>query len=214
MATERKNHPLFARYYAATTPAMDRGGLADRRAELLAGLTGTVLEIGCGNGRNFPHYPGTVARVVAVEPDPYLRRLAEQTAKSAPVPIELVEATAEHIPAADETFDAAVACLMLCSVPDQAAALAELHRVLRPGGQLRFLEHVLADTPALARVQRALQATLWPPLAGGCHPARDTEAAIREAFTIDEVTRFDFPKSRIRQPAAPHIIGSATREPR
>ena len=210
---DRSKHPIFARFYARVSVDMDRGGMADHRARLLSGLAGTVLETGCGNGRNFPHYPHTVTRVVAIEPDPYLRGLAERAAKTAPVPIEIINATAEHIPAPDESFDAAVACLMLCSVPDQATALAEVRRVLRPGGQLRFLEHVRAETPVLARVQRVLDATVWPLFAGGCHPARDTEAAIRAAFTLDEVTRFDFPAARIRQPASPHIIGSATRAP-
>ena len=212
-SADRSKHPIFARFYARVSVDMDKGGMADHRARLLSGLTGTVLETGCGNGRNFPRYPETVTRVVAVEPDPYLRALAEQAAKTAPVPIEIVKGTAEDIPAPDESFDAAVACLMLCSVPDQATALAEIRRVLRPGGQLRFLEHVRAETPVLARVQRALEATVWPLLAGGCHPARDTETSIRAAFTVDEVTRFDFPPGRIRQPASPHIIGSATRAP-
>lgn len=210
---DRSKHPIFARFYARVSVDMDRGGMAEHRARLLCGLAGTVLEIGCGNGRNFAHYPDSVARVTAVEPNAYLRALAEQAAATAPVPIDVVSGTAEHIPAPDESFDAAVACLMLCSVPDQATALAEMRRVLRPGGTLRFLEHVRAETPVLARVQRVLEATVWPHLAGGCHPARDTEASIRAAFTLDEVTRFDFPPARIRQPASPHITGRATRAP-
>ena len=212
-SADRSKHPIFARFYARASIDMDRGGMADHRARLLSGLSGTVLEAGCGNGRNFPHYPDTVTRVVAVEPDPYLRGLAERAAQTAPVPIDVIKGTAEEIPAPDESFDAVVACLMLCSVPDQATALAEMRRVLRPGGQLRFLEHVRAETPVLARVQRALEATVWPLLTGGCHPARDTAAAIRTAFTVDEVTHFDFPPTRVRQPASPHIIGSATRAP-
>ena len=210
---DRSKHPIFARFYARVSVDMDRGGMAGHRARLVSGLTGSVLEIGCGNGRNFAHYPGTVTRVTAVEPNDYLRALAEQAAATAPVPIDVVDGTAEHIPAPDESFDAAVACLMLCSVADQAIALAEVRRVLRPGGTLRFLEHVRAETPGLARVQRVLEATLWPRFSGGCHPARDTEASIRAAFTVGEVTRFDFPPTRIRQPASPHISGSATRAP-
>ena len=207
----RGNHPIFARYYARVSVGMDRGGMAGHRARLLSGLTGTVVEPGCGNGRNFAHYPSTVTRVLAMEPDPYLRARAEQAARAAPVPVDVVDALAEHVPAPDESFDAAVTCLMLCSVQDQATTLNELRRVLRPGGRLRFLEHVRAETPILAAVQRALEATIWPRIAGGCHPARGTEAALRAAFTVDEVTRFDFPPCRIRQPATPHIIGSATR---
>lgn len=191
---------------------MDRGGIAERRAELLSGLTGTVVEIGCGNGLNFAHYPATVTRVLAIEPDPYLRGLAERAAADAPVPIDVVDAVAERIPAEDGAFDAAVASLMLCSVPDQPTTLRELHRVVKPGGQLRFLEHVRATSPGFARVQRALDATVWPRFFGGCHTGRDTAAAIAEAgFTLGEVTRFDFPPGRLPQPAKPHVIGSATR---
>ncbi len=133
-------HPLFARVYARLAPAMDRAGLADRRRRLLTGLTGRVVEIGSGSGLNFAHYPAEVAGVLAVEPEPSLLRYAVRNAARAPVPVALVDGTAEHVPGADAAFDAAVVCLVLCSVPDQRAALAELHRVIRPGGQLRFLD--------------------------------------------------------------------------
>jgi ubiquinone/menaquinone biosynthesis C-methylase UbiE len=210
---KRRASPLFARFYAKASPAMDRGGIAERRAELLSGLAGTVVELGCGNGLNFVHYPETVARVLAVEPDPYLRALAEQAAAQVAVRIEVVDAVAEHIPADDGTFDAAVASLMLCSVPDQHTALREVHRVLKPGGELRFLEHVRATTPGLIRVQQALDATVWPRFFGGCHTGRDTAAAIGQAgFALGKVTRFDFPPGRLPEPAKPHVIGTATRD--
>jgi SAM-dependent methyltransferase len=212
MATAYRPHPIFARVYARISPAMDRGGLAEHRARLLDGLAGAVVEVGCGNGRNFPHYPAAVTRVLAVEPDPHLRGIAEHAATHAPVPIEVVAGIANRIPVDDGSCDAAVASLVLCSVGDPQAALREIHRVLRPGGQLRFLEHVQARGAALRRVQRALDATLWPRLAGGCHTGRDTEAAIRAAgFTIVRIEHFDFPPGRIRQPASPHITGAATR---
>lgn len=192
---------------------MDRGGIAERRAELLSGLTGTVVELGCGNGLNFAHYPETVARVLAVEPDPYLRTLAQKAAAQVAVRIDVIDSVAEHIPAGDGTFDAAVASLMLCSVPDQHTALREVHRVLKPGGQLRFLEHMRATAPGLARVQQVLDATVWPRLFGGCHTGRDTAAAIRQAgFALEKVTRFDFPPGRMPGPAKPHVIGTATRD--
>jgi ubiquinone/menaquinone biosynthesis C-methylase UbiE len=191
---------------------MDRGGMAEHRARLLEGLTGTVIEIGCGNGRNFPHYPSAVTRVLGVEPEPTLRGLAEKAAASAPVPVDVVAGTAQHIPAEDESFDAAIASLVLCSVGDPPVALNELHRVLKPGGQLRFLEHVQARTPGLRRVQRTLDATLWPHLLGGCPVGRDSEASIRSGgFRIEEIEHFAFPEGRIPQPATPHIRGIATR---
>jgi ubiquinone/menaquinone biosynthesis C-methylase UbiE len=212
MSTDYRSHPLFARFYARISPAMDRGGLAEHRARLLDGVAGAVVEVGCGNGRNFPHYPAAVTRVLALEPDPHLRGIAERAATHAPVPIEVVAGTAERIPAEDGSFDAAVASLVLCSIGDPQAALREIHRVLLPGGQLRFLEHVQARSPGLRRVQRALDTTLWPRLAGGCHTGRDTETAIRNnGFSIELIERFDFPPGRIPQPATPHIQGTATR---
>jgi ubiquinone/menaquinone biosynthesis C-methylase UbiE len=210
---KRRASPLFARFYAKTSSAMDRGGIAERRAELLSGLSGAVVEIGCGNGLNFAHYPTTVTQVLAVEPDPYLRGLAERAAAEAPVSIEVVDGVADQIPADDGTFDAAVASLMLCSVPDQPTALRELHRVLKPGGQLRFMEHVRSTSPGFARVQQTLDATIWPRIFGGCHVGRDTPTVIGESgFTVVEATRFAFPAGRLPQPNKPHIIGSATRD--
>ncbi|MFD2078537.1 Methyltransferase domain-containing protein [Actinopolymorpha cephalotaxi] len=208
-------HPLFARVYARLAPAMDRAGLAGRRRQLLAGLTGRVVEIGSGSGLNFAHYPADVAGVLAVEPEPSLLRYAVRNAAHAPVPVALVDGTAEHVPGADGAFDAAVVCLVLCSVPDQRAALAELHRVIRPGGQLRFLEHVRADgrdLRGLRGLQRVLDATVWPALAGGCHLSRDTLAGIEAAgFAVNRVERFRFPDGPLPSPSSPHILGTATR---
>src|SRR5215217_4639291 len=131
------HHPLFARVYARVGHLMD-AEIGDHRQRLLAGLTGRVLEVGAGNGLNFPHYPATVTEVLAIEPEPYLRHLALATARQAPVPIRVVDSTAEALPAPDATVDAVVASLVLCSVIDLEGALAEVRRVLRPGGRLRF----------------------------------------------------------------------------
>ncbi|MET9022354.1 class I SAM-dependent methyltransferase [Actinopolymorpha sp. NPDC004070] len=205
-------HPLFARVYARLAPAMDLAGLAGRRRRLLAGLTGRVVEIGSGSGLNFAHYPAGVAGVLAVEPEPSLLRYAVRNAAHAPVPVALVDGTAEHVPGADGAFDAAVVCLVLCSVPDQRAALAELHRVIRPGGQLRFLEHVRADHRALRGLQRVLDLTVWPALVGGCHLSRDTLTGIESAgFAVNHLERFRFPDGPLPSPSSPHILGTATR---
>ncbi len=133
MPSGRKSHPLFARWYARVSPGMDAGGMAGYRKRALAGLAGRVIEVGAGNGLNFAHYPAAVTRVLAVEPDPYLRGAAAQRAAQAPVAVEIADGVAERLPAADGAFDAAVLTLVLCSVADQRAALAEVWRVVRPG---------------------------------------------------------------------------------
>jgi ubiquinone/menaquinone biosynthesis C-methylase UbiE len=190
--------------------AMEQAGMAEHRHTLLAGLTGEVIEIGAGDGANFTHYPPTVTRVLAVEPEPHLRRLAEAAAQQAPVPIHVVAGSAERLSVPGESFDAAVFSFVLCTVRDPNAALDEALRVLRPGGRLRFLEHVRADTSGLIRVQRLLDATVWPLLVGGCHTGRDTHEAItRAGFTIEHFDRFLFPEART--PVSFHMLGTASR---
>lgn len=212
MARTFVSHPRFARFYARVSPRMEQVGYAEHRPRLLAGLSGRVVEVGAGNGLNFAHYQPEVTSVLAIEPEPHLRQLAERAARQAPVPVEVVDGVAEHLPADDAAFDAAVACLVLCSVADLHAALAELHRVVRPDGQLRFFEHVRADTPGLRRVQRLLDATVWPALFGGDHAGRDTAAAIVDVgFKINRLDRFWLPEGRIPFPTSPHILGVATR---
>ncbi|MEV4822737.1 methyltransferase domain-containing protein [Micromonospora sp. NPDC049274] len=205
------SHPVFARVYERLSVAMDRAGTAAFRRDLAAGLTGRVIEVGAGNGRMFAHYPPTVTEVVAVEPERRLRAAAVLAAPAAPVPVTVVDGLAEALPAGEREFDAAVVALVLCTVPDQAAALAEIRRVLRPGGQLRFFEHVAAEEPGpLRRVQRLADATFWPKLFAGCHTGRDTTAAIRTAgFAIDELRRFRFPASS-SSPSSPCVLGRAT----
>ncbi|WP_433651969.1 class I SAM-dependent methyltransferase [Micromonospora zamorensis] len=205
------SHPVFARVYERLSVAMDRAGTAEFRRDLVAGLSGRVIEIGAGNGRMFSHYPPGVSEVVAVEPERRLRAAAERAAPTAPVPITVVDGLAESLPARDGEFDAAVVALVLCTVPDQANALAEISRTLRPGGELRFFEHVAADEASrLHRTQRLLDATLWPKLFAGCHTGRDTIAAITAAgFVIEELRRFHFPAGS-NSPSSPCIHGRAT----
>ncbi|MFC6157363.1 class I SAM-dependent methyltransferase [Kribbella jiaozuonensis] len=201
--------PIFARMYARVRPAMDREGAAEHRRRLLAGAAGRVIEIGAGDGGNFAHYPAEVVSVLAVEPEPYLRAQASRSAATASVPVEVVEGTADRLPAADASADVLVVSLVLCSVPDQQVALAEAARVLKPGGELRFYEHVAADGGRLETVQKIADATVWSLFAGGCHVHRDTAAAIEAAgFVIEELERFDFPADQ-PNPARPHILGRA-----
>jgi ubiquinone/menaquinone biosynthesis C-methylase UbiE len=203
-------HPLFARLYAALSPCAEHQGQGEHRRELLAGLSGRVVEVGAGNGLNFAHYPSGVTEVVAVEPEGYLRGKAEEAAAMAGVRITVVDGMADHLPLEDASADAAVASLVLCSVPDQGAALAELRRVLRPGGELRFYEHVISRHPRKAAIQRRLDEWgIWPRMVGGCHLTRDTGAAIEAAgFTLERCRRLAFPPGRL---GIPHLLGVARR---
>jgi ubiquinone/menaquinone biosynthesis C-methylase UbiE len=207
----RHGHPLFARYYARASGLMERG-VAPYRRTLLEHLSGRVIEIGAGNGMNFPHYPATVTEVIAVEPEPYLRHIAERTAANTRVPITVVDGLAEALPAEDAGYDAAVASLVLCSVREPQRALAEIHRVLRPGGRLRFFEHVQATTPVRRRIQRALDATIHPLLVGGCHCSRDTATTIEQAgFVTERLDHLSTAETQLPFPAAPQILGTAIR---
>lgn len=209
MNDTRVRHPLFARFYSRlVAPSIAREGGDELRRRVLAGLKGTVVEVGVGDGANFPHYPGEVARIVAVEPEPYLR---EQAASHTDERVELRDAVATALPVTDGEADAVVCTFVLCSV-DQTAVLAEIGRVLRPGGELRFLEHVRAHEPGLVRrTQRVLDATVWPRLFGGCHVSCDTVAAIEQAgFTVTELEQFSFPEGA-RGPTSAAVIGSAVR---
>jgi SAM-dependent methyltransferase len=206
----RVSHPVFARIYAALGPQAERGGVAAHRAEALAGLRGRVVEVGAGTGLNFRHLPPEVTEVVAIEPEPHMRGRAQSAARRVPVPVSVVDAVADDLPLPEASFDAAVASLVLCTVPDQARALAELRRVLRSGGELRFYEHVVADGGPRAALQRRVDDWgIWPRLAGGCHAGRDTGAAIAAAgFEIERLRRFEFGPSPL---TVPHVIGVARR---
>jgi len=204
--------PRFARMYMRSAASAEERGATAHRRRLLDGLSGTVVEIGAGHGLNFPLYSPEVTEVVAVEPEPTLRSQAETAAERATVPIRVVAGVADELPLADASADAAVASLVLCSVPDQQRALAEIRRVLRPDGELRFYEHVIPRCqPKRLMLQVVDRSGLWPKIAGGCHPARDTTEAIMQAgFDIEEIERFGFAAQRF-EPLIPHILGKARR---
>jgi ubiquinone/menaquinone biosynthesis C-methylase UbiE len=209
--TEEVRHPLFARLYMRMSSGRRDDEEHQYRRRLLAGLSGQVIEVGAGNGLNFEHYPPEVSRVLAVEPEPLLREAAVVEAERAPVEIEVVDGVAGDLPADDGSLDAAVASLVLCSVSDQSRALAEIRRVLKRGGELRFYEHVVSDRPMSRRLQRLADATFWPRVGGGCHMARDTLPAIEAAgFEVETVERFSYSPSAII-PSLPHVLGVARR---
>ena len=205
---------LFAALYDRLVAGSEDACVRDWRADLLGGLSGRVLEIGAGTGLNLPHYSrATVTELVLAEPDPAMRRRLDIKVVAQGVRATVVDAPAEALPFDDGSFDAVVSTLVLCTVSDQRAAIAEIARVLAPGGRLVFLEHVAADAataPEWLRRQRRIE-PVWKRVAGGCHLTRATEQAIRDAgFTFeDEPTResmehaFTFVRSTVR--------GAATR---
>jgi SAM-dependent methyltransferase len=207
------HHPLFARYYARiSVSAETRMGMGRVRDRLLSGLSGRVIEIGAGNGLNFAHYPGTVSEVVAIEPERVLRKLAVEAALRSGVPVDVVPGAAEALPVKSEAFDAAVISLVLCSVRDVPRALGEIRRVLRPGGEVRFFEHGRGGGRAMGLTQRALDRTLWPPLSGGCHVARDPIAALRDAgFELGPYRRLLMPEKGPKLPTSYCVLGTAWR---
>lgn len=204
--------PLFANVlYPRFRKAAQEHGEDRYREQLLDGLTGRVLELGCGDGAHFRLYPESVSELVGLEPEQTLRERARKAAAGARCPVRVVPGFAEALPFGAGEFDAAVAALVLCSVRDQETALAELMRVIRPGGALRFFEHVRADARLHAAAQLAVQPA-WSRLGGGCHLARDTEQAIRDAgFEIERCEHFEFAPKFLQRLGGPHILGVARR---
>ena len=203
-------NPKFAQSYLRVSAKAEERGVREHRRALLDGLAGVVCEVGAGQGLNFAHYPSTVTRVLAVEPEPTLRRHALDAAARAPIPVEVFDGAADALPLDDATCDAVVTSLVLCTVPDLADALAEVRRVLKPGGELRFYEHV-RSAHRLVAVAEDLVTPLWSRFAGGCHPNRDSVAAIAAAgFNVPSVDRFGFSPQR-GVPRTAHVLGRATR---
>jgi ubiquinone/menaquinone biosynthesis C-methylase UbiE len=203
-------HPRFARMYERISAESEARGTDRHRGRALAGLSGRVIEVGAGNGLNFAHYPDAVTEVVAVEPEDRLRSLAERAAAEAPVEVRVVAAHADDLPFDDGTFDAAVASLVLCSVVRPQRSLAEMRRVLKPGGELRFFEHVRSGNPAIAAFQ-ALITPLWSRAGGGCHLNRDSASDIRAAgFQIEELDRFAYAPLKFSPPMT-HVLGRANK---
>ncbi len=205
------SHPIFARVYSRRSLALESMGAAEHRKQLLSGLCGRILEVGAGNGLNLLHYPASVSEVVAVEPESFLLAAAAARAMQCQVRTSLVCATAEELPLREGTFDAAVCSLVLCSVRSPSLALAEIHRVLRPGGEFRFYEHVAALGIRLHRVQRWMDPA-WRLMVGGCRLTLETEEEIaRWGFEIERCEHFDFRPTWTSLLASPHIIGTARR---
>ncbi len=184
-APSRVDNPFFARVWPVVV-AHEAKSVRDLRRENLAGLSGRVLEIGAGLGTNFALYPESVAHVIALEPEKRLRARARAAAAAARVPVVVGGEAVEDFNS--EPFDAVVCSLVLCSVSDPVLVLRRLYALLRPGGELRYLEHV-ASAGVRGRWQRFLDATLWPRLFGNCHTHRDPEPWIVDAGFQVEASR-------------------------
>jgi SAM-dependent methyltransferase len=202
---------LTAALYDRSLDKPERAGMAAKRMKVVARATGATLEIGAGTGLNLEHYPAAVTRLVLAEPGPHMAaKLRDRVARErGPVNgPEVVTAPAERLPFEDACFDTVVATLVLCTVPDPAAALAEAARVLRPGGRFLFIEHVRAEDEKAARRQDRI-APVWRFCADGCHPNRDTLTAIEASpLTVDDVAHERLPEAPVF--VRPLIVGSAT----
>ena len=197
---------LFAAMYDRMSRSSEEAGVGEMRQRLLGGVSGDILELGAGTGMNLSHYDEALASLVLTEPEPaMLRRLQPKALKQAPN-AKVVQASAEDLPFEDASFDAVVSTLVLCGVDDQARALQEAKRVLRPGGRLLFIEHVRSDDPKLARFQDRMNRLNH--FLVGCDCNRQTLAAIEEqGFTVSKVEPTVLPKApKFVRPA---IVGVA-----
>lgn len=208
MSIKTCRQQFFTNGFTRLSRTMDDRGGADHRSELLGHVNGVVVEVGAGAGASFAHYGPGVEVVYAIEPSASLRSIAQATAGRSGVTIVLADGTGDSLPVETASCDWAVCSLVLCSVPDQSSTLAEIARVLKPGGRLAFYEHVRSERPALARVEDLLTPP-WSALAGGCHLNRATLESISQAgFEIEDARRFGFspfPGS----PRVAHIAGTA-----
>lgn len=193
------NERVFALYYPVLIGLSERAGERDRRRDLLSTARGRTLEIGAGGGHNLAHYPSAVSELVVTEPSPHMiRHLSDELAKNPPSvgSYELVRTGAEQLPFDDASFDTVVATFVHCTIPDPRGALAEIARVLKPGGAYLFIEHVRSrDNRLLARFQDVVELP-HRYLAAGCHPNRRTEALLEEsALTVEQLVHEPMPRA-------------------
>ena len=194
-----KGHRWFAAIYDRMMASDEKKFFGAILEEMLRGVGGDVVEIGAGTGANFPYYQNS-ARVIATDPDPYMLQRARTRAAAASVSIELREAAAEELPFDDDAFDFVIATLVLCSVRDPRMALAEVRRVLKPGGELRLYEHVRYQNPIGGLAQDVIS-PVWQWFGAGCRPNRDTAGLLSESgFELLDV------KMRKEGPPVPPMV--------
>src|SRR5262245_54335344 len=185
----------FSAFYDSLLKGTEEAGLRETRRQVLAAARGRTIDLGAGTGANLGLYPAAVTELVLAEPDPHMVKRLRPKLTDAGINAEVAEAPAAELPFEDSTFDTAVFTLVLCTVPDPAAALAEAARVLKPGGRLLFVEHVRSEEAKLARWQDRLERP-WRFCGDGCHCNRDTVATIEASpLTLEAVERGELPKS-------------------
>jgi ubiquinone/menaquinone biosynthesis C-methylase UbiE len=186
----------FSALYDRAFEASEEAGLREMRGDLLRQARGRVLELGAGTGLNLELYPHEgIDDLILTEPDPHMAKQLRKRMEEVCPGAELIEAGAENLPFEDESFDTVVVTLVLCTVPDQEAALAETKRVLKPDGQFLFLEHVRSPDQGLAKWQDRLEKP-WRFLGDGCHCNRDTESALKAAgFELGDIEHPELPKA-------------------
>ncbi len=199
---------LFAAVYDRLGRSAEAGAYGDYRPFVAGEATGKVLEIGAGTGANLAFYSPKVS-LTAADPNPHMLRRLKHKAETLGLSVEVLELGAEALPMADDSLDTVVSTLVLCSIGDPAKALGEVRRVLVPGGELRFIEHVRAGGTSWARFQDFVT-PVWRWFGGGCHPNRDSLTSIRQAgLEIVEVKPFVLGPYPVR----PHIAGIARKTP-
>jgi len=198
---------LSARLYEPVLWLGEKTGLGRWRQKLVSQVSGAVLELGAGTGLNLPHYPEGLERLVLVEPEIHKARMLAGKVPSKGVKPEILRAPGEMLPFEDDSFDTVIETLVLCTVADPAATMAEIRRVLKPGGQFLFLEHVRSEKPRLGRLQDRLEKP-WMKVADGCHCNRRTIEMMRaNGFEVEVVAEQDrFPMPPV---ARPLVSGSA-----
>lgn len=185
----------FAALYDRAFEATEEAGLREMRREALSVASGRTIDIGSGTGANLELYPPQVTELVLAEPDPHMLKQLQTKVGEAGAGVEVVEAPAEALPFEDSSFDTAAFTLVLCTVPNPPAALAEAARILKPGGKLLFVEHVRAEDTGLARWQDRLEKP-WRFIGDGCHCNRDTVATIKASpLSLESVERGQLPKA-------------------
>ena len=205
------NERLFALYYPRLVALAEKAGQRETRRALISQAVGRTLELGAGNGFNLPHYTDRVSELIITEPSPHmLEHLRERLRDDEPPvgSVKLVQAGAESLPFAENSFDTVVCTYVLCTVPDPARALVEVERVLAPGGRFLFLEHVHAGEGTLLGRFQDLVELPHRYLAAGCHPNRRTAALLSKSpLLVEQLERGRQPRSV--PTVRPTIMGSA-----